>query len=189
VSAIESIQALIVKERDLRKKKQILRLAAVVFCALCFRANAVLGEDAREEAAKKPAQGELKLEGKYIKQLTLERREDRNRVDFDQPGEIIKIAVGKYLLREVQLEGGYACRIWSDANWVEVGEDKPAVLNAGAPLKQIVKAARQGRVLALNYELSGIGGETYARDDRSNPPTFTVYKGGKKIASGTFEYG
>ena len=74
-------------------------------------------------------------------------------------------------------------------NWVEVDEDKPAVLKVGAPLKQIVKATRQGRVLALDYKLSGIGGETYVRDDRSKPPTFTVYKGDKKIASGTFEYG
>ena len=169
----------------MRKKKEILRLAAVVFCALCFRANAVFGEDAREEAT----QGELKLEGKYIRQLTLERREDRNRVDFDQPGESIKVVVGKYLLREVQLEGGYACRIWSDANWVEVGEDKPAVLKVGAPLKQIVKATRQGRVLSLDYKLLGIGGESYASPDRSKPPAFTAYKGDKRIASGTFEYG
>ena len=176
----------------MRKKKQISRLAAtcaVVLCALCFAANAVFGQEAREEAGQKPAQGELKLEGKYIKQLTLEHREDRNRVKFDQPGEIIKLAVGKYFLREVQLEGGYACQIWSDANCVEVGEDKPAVLKAGAPLKQILKAERQGRVLVLDYKLLGIGGETYARDDRSNPPTFTVYQGDKKIASGTFEYG
>jgi len=175
----------------LRKKKQISRLAAtctVVLCALYFWANAVFGEEAREETGQKPAQGELKIEGKYIKQLVL-KGEDGAGIKFDQPGESIKVAVGKYLLREVQLEGGYACRIWSDANWVEVGEDKPAVLKVGAPLKQIVKATRQGRVLALNYKLLGIGGETYVRDDRSKPPTFTVYKGDKRIASGTFEYG
>jgi hypothetical protein len=172
----------------LRKKKEILRLAAAVLCALCFWANAVFGEETREETGQEPAQGELKLEGKYIKQLTLE-REGGNKVKFDQPGESIKVAAGKYRLREVRLEGGYACRIWSDANWVEVGKDKPAVLKAGAPLKQIVKAKREGRVLSLDYQLSGIGGESYARDDRSKPPTFTVYKGDKKIASGTFEYG
>ena len=68
-------------------------------------------QEAREETGQKPAQGELKLEGKYIKQLTLE-REDSNKVKFDQPGESIKVAVGKYRLREVQLEGGYACQRW-----------------------------------------------------------------------------
>jgi len=144
--------------------------------------------NAQKSPGEEAAQGELKLEGKHIKQVVLE-REDSNKITFDQPGESIKVPVGKYLLREVQLEGGYACRIWSDANWVEVGEDKPAVLKVGAPLKQIVKATRQGGVLSLGYELSGMGGETYVRDDSSKPPTFTVYKGDKRIASGTFEYG
>ena len=174
----------------MRKKKEILRLAAVVFCTLCFSANAVFGEEAREETGQKPAQGELKLEGRYIKQLTLERRGGEN-VKFNQPAESIKVAAGNYRLWEIQLESGYACRRWMvpDQNWVEVGEDKPAVLKVGAPLKQIVKATRQGGVLSLGYELSGMGGETYVREDRSNPPTFTVYKGDKKIASGTFEFG
>jgi hypothetical protein len=187
VPEIETISISTGKQRDLKKKKQILRLAAAltaVLCGLCFRVNAVFAQEGREEAA----QGELKIEGKYIKQLTLERR-GGNKVKFDQPGEIIKLAVGKYFLREVQLEGGYACQIWSDDNWVEVGEDKPAVLKVGAPLKQIVKATRQGRVLALDYKLLGTGGENYVSSDSSKPPTFTVYKGDERIASGTFEYG
>jgi len=166
---------------------------AVVLCALCFAANAVLGEKASKEAGQTSAQGELKLEGRYIKQLTLERREDRNRVKFDQPGESIKVAVGKYRLREVHLESGYACQEWMlpelKQNWIEVDEDKPSVLKAGAPLKQIVTAERQGRTLELNYELLGIGGEKYVNSDSNKPPTFTVYKGDKRIASGEFEYG
>jgi hypothetical protein len=181
----------------LRKKKQISRLAAtcaVVLCALCFAANTVLGQETREKKGQEPARGELKLEGKCIKQLTLE-REDRKMVNFDQPGETIKIAAGRYRLQEVHLEGGYTCQAWMTPeperkqNWIEVGEDKPAVLKAGAPLKQTVKAERQGRVLTLDYQLSGIGGEKYTASDRSKPPIFTVYKGGEKIASGTFEYG
>ena len=165
-------------------------MAAAVLCALCFAANAVFGEEAREESGQKPAQGELKIEGKYIKQLTLERRGGEN-VKFNQPAESIKVAVGKYRLQEVQLESGYTCRRWMvpDQNWIEVGEDKPAVLKAGAPLKQVVTAQRQGRLLTLNYKLLGIGGENYAGYDRSKPPTFTVYKGDERITSGTFEYG
>jgi hypothetical protein len=179
--------------RDLRKKKQISRLAAtcaVVLCALCFAANTVLGQETREEKGQEPAQGEIKLEGKYIKQLILE-GEDSNKVTFDQPGESIKVAVGKYRLREVCLDGGYFYPrvIVSDANWIEVGEDKPAVLKVGAPLKQIVTAERQGRALELDYKLLGIGGEKYVNSDSNKPPTFTVYKGGKRIASGEFEYG
>jgi hypothetical protein len=157
---------------------------------LCFAANTVFGEETREEAGQTPVQGKLKLEGKYIKQLTLE-REGGNKVKFDQPGESIKVAVGKYRLWQVQLEGGYTCQRWivPDQNWIDVGEDKPAVLKAGAPLKQVVTAQRQGRLLTLNYKLLGTGGETYVSSDSSKPPTFTVYKGDKKITSGTFEYG
>jgi hypothetical protein len=181
----------------LRKTREIslfIAALAAALCALCFAANTVLGQETREEKGQEPAQGELKLEGRYIKQLTLERG-DRKRVNFDQPGESIKVAAGEYRLWEVQLEGGYTYQEWMvqrperKQNRIEVGEDKPAVLKVGAPLKQIVKVERQGRVLAFDYKLSGIGGEPYVRDDRSNPPTFTVYKGDKRIASGTFEYG
>ena len=164
----------------------------VAVLMLCLLANTVFGEQAAEKTEQGATPGEMKLEGKYIKQLTLEHRGGNN-VKFDQPGESIKVVVGRYRLREVQLESGYTCWEWIlpelKQNWIEVGEDEPAVLKAGAPLKQIVKAKREGRVLSLDYQLSGIGGESYARDDRSKPPTFTVYKGDKKIASGTFEYG
>jgi hypothetical protein len=150
--------------------------------------------DAQKAYGEKPAQGELKIEGKYIKQLTLE-REDGNKVTFDQPGESIKIAAGKYRLQEVHLEGGYTYQEWMvprpelKQNWIEVGEDKPAVLKVGAPLKQILTAKREGRALELDYKLSGIGGENYAGPDSSKPPRFDIYKGNRKIASGEFEYG
>jgi hypothetical protein len=63
------------------------------------------------------------------------------------------------------------------------------VLKLGAPLAQTVKVQRQGSVLVLNYELLGSGGEKYSGSNRSKPPTFTIYKGDKEIASDKFEYG
>jgi len=135
--------------------------------------------------------GELKVQGKYIERLVLSQK-DGSTKKFDKPGETIKLPVGEYRLQEVRLQGGYSCGITrpiSDADWVTVAEDKPAVLNVGAPLKQGVRVERWGRFLVLNYELLGVGGEKYTRVDRSNPPTFVVYKGDRKIASGKFEYG
>jgi hypothetical protein len=66
-----------------------------------------------------------------------------------------------------------------------------AVLQTGGPLTNSVTASRQGQDLRLDYCLVGAGGETYqlAKQDRSKPPEFAVYKGGKKIAYGTFEFG
>jgi hypothetical protein len=156
-----------------------MRVLFILVVGFCFNnAQKALGEAA--------AQGELKLEGKHIKKVVLE-REDSNKVAFDKPGESIKLAVGKYILREVQLEGGYVCRYPRDSS-IEIGEDKPAVLKVGAPLKQIVEVSREDRVLRLDYGLLGIGGEEYVNSDSNKPPAFTVYKGDKKIASGTFKY-
>lgn len=135
--------------------------------------------------------GELKVQGKYIKRLVLSQK-DGGTEKFDKPGETIKLPVGEYQLQEVRLEGGYSCRIMrpiSDADWVTIAEDKPAVLKVGAPLKQTVEVTRQGSLLLLNYKLLGAGGEPYTSDSRSDPPAFTVYKGDKKIASCKFEYG
>jgi len=91
-------------------------------------------------------------------------------------------------LQEAHLKNGYSCRTMG-RDRVMVAEDKPAVLKVGAPLKQTVKAQRRGRILALNYELLGVGGEMYVSANRTKPPTFTVYKGDKEIASGKFEFG
>jgi hypothetical protein len=160
-----------------------MRIIAIVTVVLCLCG-------AQKAHGQEPNQGELKLECKYIKQLVLESK-DGERQRFDQPAESIKLAAGQYRVREVHLEGGYDCIIWqfSDKDWITVDANKPATLKVGAPLKQVIKAQRQGRLLSLDYELVGIGGEKYGVDDRSKPPTFNVYKGDKKIASGTFEYG
>jgi len=136
------------------------------------------------------ALGELKLQGKYIERLVLRRKDGRTE-RFDRPAETIRLPAGEYRLQEARLKSGYTCRIMrvSRGDWVTVAEDKPALLKVGAPLRQTVKAQRRGRVLVLNYELLGIGGEKYTGRDRSKPPTFTVYKGDKEIASDKFEFG
>ena len=48
-----------------------------------------------------------------------------------------------------------------------------------------------GRICVLDYRLIGAGGETYhlVNVDASKPPEFAIYKGGKKIESGDFEFG
>ena len=143
--------------------------------------------DAQEADKQGSALGEIKLQGKYIERLVL-RRKDGHIERFDQPEETIKLPVGEYLL-EAYLKGGYSCRLLSRDRRVTVAEDKLVVLKFGAPLKQTVKAQRRGRILVLNYELLGVGGETCTSSDRSKPPTFTVYRGDKEIASGKFVFG
>jgi len=136
------------------------------------------------------ASGELKLEGEHVENLVL-RRQDGHTERFDRPGEIVELPVGEYRLLESHLDGDFAC-FQGDGpqnKWITIDENTPAVLKVGAPLKQTLEVKRQGRSLALDYKLLGIGGEGYARADRSNPPGFTVYKGEQEIASGQLAYG
>ena len=140
---------------------------------------------AQEANKQASTMGELKLEGKYIERLALKQMNGPIK-SIDHPAETTKLPTGKYLLQEVRLIDGYSCR---NNQWVIIANDKPAVLKYGAPLKQTVKIKRQGNVLLLNYELLGCGGETYTSSNRSKPPTFTIYKGDKEIASDKFEFG
>ena len=135
--------------------------------------------------------GELKLEGKSIIRLILRREDDNEKEEFRRPEQLIKLPTGKYCLQEVHLEGGYICyaSIGPKRHLISVTFDEPATLKIGAPLKQTVKVNRQGRHLVMNYELLGVGGEKYTGGSNGEPPTFTVYRGDKKIASDKFEYG
>jgi len=143
-----------------------------------------------QETSKQPAEmGELKLEGKYIERLILRCRDGQTE-RFDQPAEIIKLPAGEYQLMESRLKGGYTCYAsGSNKDWIKIAADKQAELKVGAPLTKTLDVKRQGRVLQLDYKLLGMGGESYTNADRSKPPTFTVYKADKEIASGKFEFG
>jgi len=135
--------------------------------------------------------GELKLEGKSIIRLILRREDDNEKEEFRRPEQLIKLPTGKYCLQEVHLEGGYICyaSIGPKRHLISVTFDEPATLKIGAPLKQTVKVNRQGRHLVMNYELLGVGGEKYTGGSNGEPPTFTVYRGDKEIASDKFEFG
>ena len=161
-----------------------------IITILLFLGTGICLCEAQEADKQGSALGELKLEGKYIERLVL-RRKNGHTERFNQPAETIKLPAGQYRLLEAYLESGYSClNIGTPTgDWITVAEDKPAVFKVGAPLKPTVKAQRQGSVLVLNYELIGIGGEIYTDSNRNKPPTFTIYKGDKEIASDKFEFG
>jgi hypothetical protein len=143
---------------------------------------------ADETGARNSSLGVLKLEGKHVEYLALHRK-DGHVEQITRPNETIKLPLGEYRLQEVRLESGYTCRSMGIFRWVTIAVDEPATLKVGSPLVPTIKVQRQGRILRLNYELQGVGGESYIAGARSKPPTFAVYKGQKKIASGHFEYG
>ncbi len=182
-------------EVNMKKQTCLQMLAADLVAATILNLALGPGSLCAKETPTPSAQGtnlgELKVQGKYIERLVLRQKDGAIR-EFGKPGETIKLPAGEYRLEQVRLQGGYSCGITrpiSDADWVTVAADKPAVLKVGAPLKQTVEVRREGSLLLLNYKLLGAGGEAYTSDKRSDPPAFTVYKGDKKIASCKFEYG
>jgi hypothetical protein len=134
--------------------------------------------------------GKLKLEGSHLDYIEL-RAKDGHTERITRPDQIIELPPGEYRFEQVRLKGNYTCRNMgvTRSDWVTVAADRPATLKVGGPLVPTVKVQREGRILRLRYELQGVGGETYTGGAGTKPPTFAVYKGQKKIASGKFEYG
>ncbi|MBN2315007.1 MAG: hypothetical protein JXM79_13835 [Sedimentisphaerales bacterium] len=132
--------------------------------------------------------GELRLEGQHIEHLVLRGR-DGHAERFNRPGDTINLPVGKYRLKDVRLKNGfnYSSRPLK-YKWITVAQDEPAVFKVGAPLKQIVRIIRRGPILEIDYELVGVGGETYA-SKRSMHPKFTVFKNQTKVGGDEFEFG
>ncbi len=171
----------------------LLRSHKTISFVLFFIVAFLLSKNASNALVQEQEQalGELKIEGKHVERLVLCRKNGRTE-QFNEPNEVVKLAVGKYRLQDVSLKDGYTCNSLrsSTYDWVTVTENEPAVLKVGAPLKQILKVKRQGKTLTLDYKLLGVGGEAYtSAADRSNPPKLTVYKGDKEIAKGKFAYG
>ena len=150
-----------------------------------------LGANSSQAQDQSSVLGELELEGESIVRLTLRREGDNEREEFRRPEQITKLPTGKYAVQEVHLDGGYICSALrgQTRHRVSVTSDEPATLKIGGPLKQTVTVNRQGRLLVMNYQLAGIGGEQYTNGTGGEPPTFTVYRGDKEIISDKFEFG
>jgi hypothetical protein len=158
-------------------------------------ASPTQGDDGKlriQFAEEAPKLGELKIAGTYVQRATLEG--GPYLVVLDQPEATVKVPVGRYNAARVWVKRGD-----TEANLdaqsqavgrITVAEQAPAVLLAGGPLTNSVSVMRQGKRLALNYRLIGVGGAyQLVNQDRSHPPEFTVYHGDKKVASGKFEFG
>jgi hypothetical protein len=141
-----------------------------------------------------PKLGELKITGDYVQRATLEG--GPYLVVLDKPAGMVKVPVGRYGQAKVCLKKGDAQAYFLDgrtqwaAGHITVSEAAPAILRVGGPLTNSVSVSRQGRKLALNYQLVGAGGAyQMVSQDRSHAPEFAVYQGDKKVGSGKFEFG
>ena len=161
-------------------------VAAVLFLA----SGLGTAEEAEDAAGRDGAGCELRIKGKFIKTLTLVDRLGKVE-QIPDPGPSVLLPAGEYRVREVELQGGFRCYVYSerDQDWFTLSPDGPCDLQVGAPLTPKAKVGRQGRLLKLDYELLDAAGRNYSKRDRANPPRFAIYQGDRLLTSGSFEYG
>ena len=148
----------------------------------------------RLKESKKPM-GKLNIEGEHIARLVFE--SGSSTVLLHYPQQNVSIPVGDYHCSGVYLYCKNVGlfnpqRIFGiKKENISITEDGSTTIKAGGPLKNIVEIKRSGTTLNLNYKLIGIDNKSYTNLNgrRDKPPTFTIYKGDKEIASDKFEYG
>ncbi len=83
--------------------------------------------------------------------------------------------------------------VWGVADSVaeESGSFPSADEQQTAALSPRVRVERAGRLLTMDFEWVDAQGRRQhpGREQRGAPPTFTVFKDGRPIGSGSFEYG
>jgi hypothetical protein len=148
----------------------------------------------RLKESKKPM-GILNIEGEHITRLVLE--SGSSAVLLYYPQKSVFIPTEDYYCSGVYLYsknvGLFQLQNTNRLNKgkISVTEDGLATIKAGGPLKNTVEITRTGTTLKLDYKLIGVDNKSYTSFNgrRDKPPTFTIYKGNREIASDKFEYG
>lgn len=180
---------MISEDIDMEKKRRLSRFVAWnVLCAVIITSSVALGNQS-DSQSEQPITYELKLEGENIELLILQSGNQKQ--TFEKPGKSIMLEPGTYQIFQLRLKSGLIHYPYGDATRlgpIQVGPGEPAILKAGGPLEQRITVQRKGQLLTMDYRLIGVAGESYRNNNRY-PPTFTIYKGDKEIASGKFRFG
>jgi len=133
---------------------------------------------------------ELKLSGESLYYAVLHATNGYTVVVREPPG-TLKLPQGIYTVSAVWLKKGAAEAYRLADGPLLINATAPTNIVLGGPLTNSVTLTRQGRKLRMDYRLVGADGGSYrlTQEDRAKPPEFTVYRGGKKVESGKFEFG
>lgn len=166
------------------------RLCLLVTAVVAGAATAVLGADGPTTTWPDVGECQLIVRDTHIEGLRLANEHGIARTLKELKSPIL-LPPGQYRVQGVKLQG--------DEHWQTVAttkrptftlsRDAPHELEGCNPLKPNVEVARRGRVLHLDYDVLNTRDGDTRNESRKNPPQFTVYKSGKEIGSGTFEYG
>ena len=133
--------------------------------------------------------GLLEIDGLGVEKIELIREGQKEEITVDQFAEPVELAVGRYQVYYIGLVQRHYT--YGDGDmFVEVREGETCVFKAGGPLTHSVKVnGRRGRFLELGYELKGVDGRDYRTSHPRYVPQVEVYKDGKRIGGGVFEFG
>jgi hypothetical protein len=137
-----------------------------------------------------PPLTDLKLSGEFLYYAVLCDTNGYTAV-MHGPSGVKKVPQGVYTVNAAWLKKGPAEAFRLGREPLVVKATAAANLVLGGPLTNWVVLDRQGRKLLMSYQIKGADGGSYflAQQDRSQPPEFTVYQGGKKALAGKFEFG
>jgi hypothetical protein len=137
-----------------------------------------------------PPLTELTLSGEFLHYAVLRDTNGYTAVLRGAPG-TVKVPQGVYTVSAAWLKKGSAEAIRLGIEPLVVKATAVTNLALGGPLTNWVVLDRYGRKLLMRYQLKGADGGSYrlAHQDRTQPPEFTVYHGGRKALSGKFEFG
>lgn len=138
--------------------------------------------------------GVLNISGQHISRLMLE--SGKRKVLVEQPENQIQVPVGSYERAQTLLAHNGVRAVLAQVDTLRtkeftVSRNPEASVLMGGPLTNSVAITREGQDLRLVYRLVGADGREYqlANLNRGKPPKFTVYQGGRAIATGDFEFG
>jgi hypothetical protein len=143
-----------------------------------------------ELTPQRPPLAEVKLSGEFLSYAVLRDTNGYTAVLSESPG-MVRIPEGTYTVSAAWLRKGPAEAFQLSYPPTVFKTAAATNLVLGGPLTNWVVLDRAGRKLQMSYQLRGAEGRHYrmAAQDRSQPPEFTVYSGGKKALVGKFEFG
>ena len=143
-----------------------------------------------EFTPQQPPLTELKLSGESLCYAVLCATNGYTVLLHEPPG-TVKVPQGVYTVSAAWLKKGPAEAFRLGGEPLVVKATTATNLVLGGPLTNWVVLERSGRKLLMSYQLKGADGGSYrlAQQDRTQPPEFTVYHGGKKALAGKFEFG
>ena len=168
-----------------------------------------------EFTPEQPPLTELKLSGESLAYAVLRDTNGYTALLHDPPA-TVKVPQGVYMIGAAWLKKGSVTAFRVGDKPLAVNARTATSLVLGGPLTNSVVLTRYGRRLMMNYQLKGadggsyrmaqqpgavvvnegvaqgVGGGSYRlaqQPDRTKPPEFTVYHGGRKVLSGQFQFG